>query len=63
MRELIETGVVSRANAESLLLEAAEGYAATDGVSAALSTIRSGLGSTIRGPGAHFDEIAGGDAA
>jgi hypothetical protein len=56
MRELISAGVISRANAEMLLVEAAEGYAASDGVSAALATIRSGLGSAIRGPAPVFDE-------
>ena len=50
MRELIDAGVITRPNAESLLLEAAEGYAASDGVSAALATVRSGLGSAMRGP-------------
>ena len=50
MRELIEAGVITRASAESLLLEAAERYAAADGVNAALATIQSGLGSAIRGP-------------
>ena len=54
MRELIETGVVSRANAETLLMQAAEGYAASDGVSAALATIQSGL---VR-PLPPFDEDA-----
>ena len=60
MRELISAGVISRANAEMLLVEAAEGYAASDGVSAALATIRSGLGSTIGGPCGVFED---GDAA
>jgi hypothetical protein len=51
MRKLIKAGVMTRANAETLLLQAAEGYAASDGVSAALATIRSGLGdAAIRGP-------------
>jgi hypothetical protein len=50
MRELIEAGVMTRANAETLLLQAAERYAASDGVRAALATIQSGLGSAIRGP-------------
>jgi Bifunctional DNA primase/polymerase, N-terminal len=50
MRELIEAGVMSRANAETLLMQATEHYAAADGVSAAMATIRSGLGSAMRGP-------------
>jgi hypothetical protein len=58
MRELIEAGVMTRANAESLLLKAAEGYAASDGVSAALATIQSGLGSTTSGPAPPFDEAS-----
>jgi hypothetical protein len=60
MRELIGSGVMSRANAETLLMCAAERYAASDGVSAALATIRSGLGSTIGGPCGVFED---GDAA
>jgi hypothetical protein len=58
MRELIEAGVISRANAETLLMQAAEHYAAADGVNAAMATIRSGLGSAIRGPAAPFDEAS-----
>ena len=58
MRELIEAGVMSRANAETLLMHAAGRYAASDGVSAAMATIRSGLGSAIRGPAPPFDEDA-----
>jgi hypothetical protein len=58
MRELIDAGVISRANAESLLMQAAEGYAASDGVRAAMATIQSGLGSATRGPAPPFDEDA-----
>jgi hypothetical protein len=58
MRELIEAGVITRPSAEALLLQAAEGYAAADGVSAALATIQSGLGSATRGPAPPFDEDA-----
>jgi hypothetical protein len=58
MRELIDAGVISRPNAETLLIQAAEGYAASDGVSAALATIKSGLGSAIRGPAPPFDEAS-----
>jgi hypothetical protein len=45
MRSYIEAGIVTRANAERLLMEAARGYAASDGKEAAWATIQSGLGS------------------
>jgi hypothetical protein len=46
LRELVEEGIITYEVAEGLLLEAATvcGYAAKDGVGAALATIRSGLG-------------------
>jgi hypothetical protein len=58
MRELIEAGAITRASAETLLMQAAERYAASDGANAALATIQSGLGSAIGGPAARFDEDA-----
>jgi hypothetical protein len=58
-RELIAAGVVTRAAAESLLLDAAmlNGYVAKDGAVAALATIRSGLGAdpNTGGPSSLFD--------
>jgi len=45
-RELIDSGVITRAAAESLLFDAATvcGYVAKDGTAATIATIRSGLG-------------------
>jgi Bifunctional DNA primase/polymerase, N-terminal len=63
-RELIGSGVVSRAAAECLLLDAAtlNGYVAKDGLAAATATIRSGLGpsSATSGPSIPFssDEVS-----
>jgi hypothetical protein len=54
MRELIEAGVITRPNAETLLMQAAEDYAASDGMSAARATIRSGLGPATSVPSPHF---------
>jgi hypothetical protein len=48
--QLVASGIVTRANAETLLLIAAAGYVATDGVDAALATIRSGLDAGHRQP-------------
>jgi hypothetical protein len=53
-REFVDVGVMTRVNAETLLLEAAEDYIASDGVSAARATIRSGLGSATSVPSPHF---------
>jgi hypothetical protein len=44
MRQYVEAGVISRTNAEVLLMEAASGYVATDGKDRAWATIQSGLG-------------------
>jgi Bifunctional DNA primase/polymerase, N-terminal len=62
-RELIASGVVTRAAAESLLLDAAtlNGYVAKDGEAATRRTIQSGLGAdpNTGGPSPLFDEGAG----
>ena len=44
MCQYIEAGIVTRENAEKLLMQAASGYAASDGAQAAWATIQSGLG-------------------
>ena len=62
-RELIRSGIVNRAAAESLLLDAAtiNGYVSKDGRRAAIATIRSGLGPANCGPSTVID-VQGGAA-
>jgi hypothetical protein len=46
MRQYIDAGIISRENAERLLMQAAAGLAATDGEASVWGTIQSGLSAT-----------------